>query len=138
MVGVEAADLLVTRDCKVTVVEMLASAAQGMARNNKMELLDRLQAAGVRIMLNTRILGMSGGNLEISTSGAMADKIAIGAELLIAIGPKPNRDVVAVVEAAQVPYVLVGDCNQPGDFLSCLRDGWMAGLAVERSAAGAA
>jgi len=26
---------------------------------------------------------------------------------------------------------LVGDCYRPGDFLSCLRDGWLAALSVD-------
>ena len=35
-----------------------------------------------------------------------------------------------VIEAAGIPYVLVGDCNQPGDFLTAIRDASMAALAV--------
>ena len=34
------------------------------------------------------------------------------------------------VEAAGVPFTLVGDTNHPGDFLSVLRDASMTGLAL--------
>jgi NADPH-dependent 2,4-dienoyl-CoA reductase/sulfur reductase-like enzyme len=44
MVGMEVADLLATRRCSVTVVEALATVAQGMARNNRMELIERVAA----------------------------------------------------------------------------------------------
>ncbi len=36
-----------------------------------------------------------------------------------------------MVEAAGVPYTLIGDCLRPGDFLSGLRDAWMVGLGIE-------
>ena len=50
--------------------------------------------------------------------------------MIAAIGPEPNRDVLPEIEAAGVPYVLVGDCNRPGDFLTAIRDASMAALAV--------
>jgi hypothetical protein len=34
------------------------------------------------------------------------------------------------VEASGIPFTLVGDANQPGDFLSVLRDASMVGLAL--------
>jgi hypothetical protein len=52
--------------------------------------------------------------------------------LLIAIGPRPVRDVVTVLEAAGVPYELAGDCYRPGDFLTAIRDAAMVALSVER------
>jgi hypothetical protein len=39
---------------------------------------------------------------------------------------------VPLLEAAGIHYELAGDCYRPGDFLSCLRDGFLAGLAVDR------
>ena len=54
----------------------------------------------------------------------------IGDCLVVATGPAPELSAVAAVEAAGVPYALAGDCNQPGDFLSCLRDAWMVALLV--------
>jgi hypothetical protein len=30
-----------------------------------------------------------------------------------------------------VPYAIIGDAWQPGDFLSCLRDAWMTALSVD-------
>lgn len=130
MVGAETADLLVSRGCSVTIVEMLATAANGMARNNRMELLERLQAAGVQMLLKTRIVKAAGDQLELSTEGG-AQQLAIGDYLMIAIGPLPNREVVGMVEETGVPYELVGDCYRPGDFMSCVRDGWMVGLGVD-------
>jgi hypothetical protein len=43
----------------------------------------------------------------------------------------PVRDAVALVEAAGIDYALAGDASRPGDFLTCIRDGWMIALSVE-------
>jgi len=51
--------------------------------------------------------------------------------VVVAIGPLPNRDVVPEVERSGVPYALAGDCNQIGDFLAAVRDGWMIASAVD-------
>ncbi|MFM9969756.1 MAG: FAD-dependent oxidoreductase [Burkholderiales bacterium] len=139
MVGVETADLLVTRGCKVTIIEMLEGVALGMARNNRMELIDRLKAAGVKTLVSVRIQGAEGTKLElVNRKDGTLTHVSCGDYLIFANGPKPNRDAVAMVEAAGVSYSLVGDCSQPGDFLSCIRDAWMVGLAIEQLAAGSA
>ena len=36
------------------------------------------------------------------------------------------------VTGESLDYALAGDCNQPGDFLSCLRDAWMVALSLDR------
>ena len=50
IVGIETADLLVTRGCRVTVIEIQATVAPEMARNNRFEVLARLERAGARIL----------------------------------------------------------------------------------------
>lgn len=134
MVGLETADLLVTRGCAITVIEILATVAPGMARNNRMELLDRLDAAGVTILLETRIVEAVGPELLVDGRDGAGVRLTCGEALIFANGPKPNRDAVAAVEETGIPYTLVGDCAAPGDFLTAIRDGWMVGLAIEHLA----
>jgi dimethylglycine catabolism A len=135
MVGMEAADLLAARGAIVTVVEALATLAQGMARNNRMELVERVAAKGAMLITEANIVRASGETLEIRTAArSEPSALAIGDVLLIAIGPRPVREVVALLEAAGVPYELIGDCYRPGDFLTALRDAWMVALSVEHRA----
>lgn len=133
MVGMEAADLLVTCAARVTVVEALKTIAQGMARNNRLELIERVQAAGTEILTEARILAIEGGALRLRVGSDDAERaIEIGDVLMIAIGPRPVRDAVEALEAAGVRYALAGDCYRPGDFLTAIRDGWMVAMSVER------
>jgi pyruvate/2-oxoglutarate dehydrogenase complex dihydrolipoamide dehydrogenase (E3) component len=129
IVGIETADLLVTRGCRVTVVEIQPVVAPEMARNNRFEVLARLQRAGTTILTDTRIEAVIDAQLVVATRGAIL-RIDPGAAIVLALGAVANRDVVPAVQAAGAPYVLVGDCNQPGDFLTAIRDASMAALAL--------
>jgi hypothetical protein len=103
-----------------------------MARNNRMELLDRLKLRGVRIMLDSKVIAATGTDLDVRTEEGSTQRIDVGACLVIATGPAPERGAVAAIQAAGLDYALAGDCNQPGDFLSCLRDAWMVALSIDQ------
>ena len=129
MVGIETADLLVTRGCRVTVLELQAVVAREMARNNRAEVLAELEKHQARILTEAAIETVADGQLVVTRHGETI-RVDPGDVVILAIGPQPNRDLVPVVEAAGIPYVLIGDCNQPGDFLTAIRDASMAALAV--------
>ena len=131
MVGVEAADLLTERGARVAIVEILPVLAQGIPRNNRLEILERLERRGATMLALTRIEHARGKALTVRTQNAEPRSLDAGEYLMIAAGAQPEREVVATVEAAGVPYALVGDCYRAGDFLSCLRDAWMVALSVD-------
>jgi NADPH-dependent 2,4-dienoyl-CoA reductase/sulfur reductase-like enzyme len=128
IVGLEVADMLALRGCRTTVLEVLPALAPTMARNNRTDLLIRLRAAGVEFHTKARVRRLAGTWLGFTVDGA-AHSVEVDA-VVAATGAVANRDVVPAVEAAGVPFTLVGDCNHPGDFLSVLRDASMTGLAL--------
>jgi hypothetical protein len=113
------------------VVETLAGVAEGMARNNRMELIERVGARGTRVLTQVRVSGAEGGTLELEAPDGTTTRVEIGDFLIVAIGPAPDRDAAAMCEEAGVPYALAGDANKPGDFLTCLRDAAMVALSVD-------
>ena len=129
IVGLETADLLTARGCRVTILEMGDRVGAEMARNNRFEVLARLERGQARILTGARVDSVTAGRLVVDRRGEQL-VIDPGDVVIAAIGPEPNRDVVPAIEAAGVPYVLVGDCNRPGDFLTAIRDASMAALAV--------
>jgi NADPH-dependent 2,4-dienoyl-CoA reductase/sulfur reductase-like enzyme len=131
MVGMETADLALSRGCTVNVVEMLAELAQGMARNNRMELIERVRSAGARTWTGARIEAVHDRALRLQLAEG-EETLEIGDALLFATGPQPVRDATGLLEAAGVEYALAGDCYRPGDFLSCIRDAWMVALSIEQ------
>lgn len=132
LVGLETADLLVAaRGCRVTVIEGLPALATGMARNNRFDLLQRLERAGMRSLTGTIVEGFEA-DLLVLRNGERRWTVETGDVIVHAVGPVPNRDAVPALEAAGIPYVLVGDCNRPSDFLDGIRDAWMTALSIER------
>jgi 2,4-dienoyl-CoA reductase-like NADH-dependent reductase (Old Yellow Enzyme family)/thioredoxin reductase len=134
MVGAETADALRVRGARVTVLEIQAAMANGMARNNKFELIERLAADGVQLLTRCRILKAEGDELEIQVEGEPARRVPAGDMLVFATGPRPNLDVLPLVEETGIPYARIGDCNAPGDFLAALRDAWMVALSADERA----
>ena len=138
MVGAEAADLLTVQGKQCTIVEMLGTIANGMARNNRMELVERLAARGTQLLTRVKVERAVGNTLTLRADDGTARDIDVGDALIFATGPAPVRDVVPLLEEAGVEFELAGDCYRPGDFLSCLRDGWLAALSVDHRFRGGA
>ena len=131
MVGMETADALRVRGVAVTVLELQAAVANGMARNNRFELIERLQADGARILTQCRIVGACDFRLEVQVRDEAPHYLDIGDALIFATGPRPDLDALDAVQATDIPYTRIGDCNAPGDFLSGLRDAWMVALSLD-------
>ncbi|HET7158062.1 MAG TPA: FAD-dependent oxidoreductase, partial [Burkholderiales bacterium] len=132
MVGIETADLLGERGVGCTVVETLHDIGSGMARNNRMELIERVTARGTRILKDTRVVDAAGKELVLEGADRATTRLDIGDFLIVAIGPAPDREAAPLCEEAGVAYALVGDANNPGDFMTCLRDAWMVALSVDQ------
>ena len=129
IVGLETADLLTARGCRVTILEMGDRVAAEMARNNRFEVLARLERGQARILTGARVDSVTAGRLVVDRRGEQL-VIDPGDVVIAAIGPEPNRDVAAGDRGRRCAVVLVGDCNRPGDFLTAIRDASMAALAV--------
>lgn len=131
MVGIETADTLIHyRSVKATVIEGLGVIAKEMARNNRYDALDRLAKGGARVLTHAPVESVDGDNVWATVGGARTP-IEAGELIVAAIGPVPNRDIVPEVQRSGVPHALAGDCNQIGDFMAAVRDGWMLALAVD-------
>lgn len=131
MVGAELADLLRLKDTQIRLLEMQAQAANGMARNNKFELLERLAASGVDLITNCKIESIQGRSIH-TTNGESAQTLDVGDYLVFANGPKPNLDILQTVQSTGIAYECIGDCSKPGDFLTAIRDGWMVALRLDQ------
>jgi NADPH-dependent 2,4-dienoyl-CoA reductase/sulfur reductase-like enzyme len=133
-VGMETADLLAARGVRVAVVEPKAVLGEGMSKSNRTEVADRLRAAGATVRLKTQVVAARGHVLELRGPEGTPASIEVGDLLVVAVGAMPNLDMAPVLEAAGVPWIAIGDCSQPGDFMTCLRDARMVGHAIERHA----
>jgi dimethylglycine catabolism A len=132
MVGAELADLLRLRGCHIRLLEMQGHAANGMARNNKYELLERLADSGVDLVTHCQITSIQGRTVMAIVKD-MPTQFDVGDYLIFANGPKSNLDILQAVQSTGVSYECIGDCSKPGDFLTAIRDGWMVALRLDQT-----
>jgi dimethylglycine catabolism A len=131
MVGIETADTLIHyRGVKATVIEGLPVIAKEMARNNRYDVLDRLKKGGAQVLISAPVESIEGDKVWAKVADRR-EAIDAGDAIIVAIGPLPNRDIVPEVERSGARYALAGDCNQIGDFLTAVRDGWMLATAID-------
>jgi pyruvate/2-oxoglutarate dehydrogenase complex dihydrolipoamide dehydrogenase (E3) component len=133
MVGMELADIFRLKNCHIQILEIQASVANGMARNNKFELIERLQKGGAKILTQCQIQAIKNTEIVYQNLNDEIKTLEIGSALIFATGPKSNLEVLDIVKASQIPYELIGDCARPGDFRTAIRDGWMVALGLDRT-----
>ena len=134
MVGAEVADSLRIIGCHINLLEMQPSIANGMARNNRFELIERLQADGIHIVTGCRIERLVDQHCKLTLSDGQSVNLEIGDYLVFATGPRPNLDVMDIVTKSGVAHARIGDCNVPGDFLTGIRDAGMVAMSVDQYA----
>jgi len=102
-----------------------------MARNNRWDVLLRLRDANARILTDAPVVSIEGDTI-LCRSGQTIVRHPAGDMIVLAIGPRPLRDVTQLADEAGAPWVMVGDCNNvPGDFLTAIRDASMIAWAAE-------
>lgn len=131
MVGIETAECLALRGCRVTVLEGQDTVAKEMARNNRLDVLLRLKKAETRIITGAPVVAVEGESVAYRR-GPEIERHPVGDAIVLAVGPVPERGVEQLADEAGVPWVRVGDCNAvPGDFLTAIRDASMVAWAAE-------
>ncbi len=131
MVGIETAECIARRARRVTILEGQGVVAKEMARNNRFDVLLRLKQAKAEIVTDAPVVSIEGDAI-LCRSGSDVVRHPAGDIIVLAIGPRPQRDAAKLAEEAGVPFVLVGDCNNvPGDFLTAIRDASMIAWAAE-------
>jgi pyruvate/2-oxoglutarate dehydrogenase complex dihydrolipoamide dehydrogenase (E3) component len=131
MVGIETAECIAKRAGHVAILEGQDVVAREMARNNRWDVLLRLREAKARIVTGTPVIAIEGDAI-LCRGGQDIVRHAAGELIVLAIGSRPLRDVQQLADAAGVPWVMAGDCNNvPGDFLTAIRDASMIAWAAE-------
>ena len=133
MVGIEIAECIAKRARQVTIFEGQGVVAKEMARNNRWDVLLRLRDANARILTDASVVSIEGDTI-VCCSGQTTVRCPAGDVIVLAIGPRPLRDVARLADEAGAPWVMAGDCNNvPGDFLTAIRDASMIAWAAEEA-----
>jgi len=126
MVGAETAEFLSQKGCHVTVVEMLQELATDMEGTTRALLLERLSAAGISVMLSSKVEEVREGRVLVSREGE--NQWLEGETIILALGSKAKQDLAPALEG-KIPQVLaIGDCVEPRKAKEAIHEGFLAGL----------
>ncbi len=125
-VGMETADFLCDKGVKnVMLVEMLADMPvppQG-AHNTMMH--RRLEAAGAKFMLNTRVEKIGDGFVVVSTDG-VEKKIEPVGQVIVAVGITPRQQFKEMLAKNNIRHFIVGDAIEPRRIIEATTEGAQA------------
>jgi 2,4-dienoyl-CoA reductase-like NADH-dependent reductase (Old Yellow Enzyme family)/thioredoxin reductase len=128
LVGLEVADLLASRDKTVTLVEMLPEVGGDMDLLAKSMLLGRLQGQNVVIHTSTKVTRFTR-DMAFAQQNDCPIQIPIET-VVIAVGVRPNRELVDALEQSELEMYVIGDAVQPRKAIEAIWDGFEIGLKI--------
>jgi 2,4-dienoyl-CoA reductase-like NADH-dependent reductase (Old Yellow Enzyme family)/thioredoxin reductase len=128
LVGLEVADLLANQDRRITVVEMLPEVGGDMDMLARAMLLGRLQQKNVTIHTSTKVTRLT---RETAFAQKNDSEIQFPIEtVILAVGVRPNRELVGALEQSDLETYVIGDAVQPRKALEAIWEGFEVGLRV--------
>ncbi|MDY7036391.1 MAG: FAD-dependent oxidoreductase [Thermodesulfobacteriota bacterium] len=128
LIGCETADFLAAGGYNVTIIEMLEKIGGDIGGIIGMFLKLRLNRYGVNILIRTRLL-------EVRDKGVIVDKDGEKQFLevdtvVLAVGSKPENELVKKLESKVPELYAVGDCVRPQRLLGAIHEGSEIALSI--------
>ena len=128
LVGAEIAEMLADQGKEVMVVEQLDSVAIQAGFIVRKELLKNLCHKGVKILVGTKALAITGEGVLVERFG---EKEVLKADsIILAIGYQPRNELVKNLDVGQVEFYRIGDCIKPRMIMEAIEEGNGVGFAI--------
>ena len=121
-VGCETALFLASRNLRVTIVEMLQGIALDMEPINRMDLLDKIHQAGIRVEVGKTLKEIKETGVLLSDREGKEEEIQAG-RVVVALGVKSNDSLFPKLEGKVPELYLIGDSDQPGNIMDAAYHG---------------
>ena len=128
-VGMETADYLTSRGVKVTVLEMSPTPPVGNQRAHDYWLNRRLKESGGQLLLDSTVVGIEP-DAVVYRQGDEEHRLEPAPMVVTAMGASPEIELKSVLDAAAIPYTVVGDADNPRRLLEAVFEGYAAGLEI--------
>jgi len=127
--GCEIAAHLASLGKKVVLVEMTGGLALDLENRCRVALLHLLKERGVSTLLNWRLERIEEGRVLLSDRNRNQKEVATDS-VILALGLKPNQDLVDPLKMNFAEVQVVGDCLQPRKIYQAVHEGAFAGRAI--------
>ncbi len=111
---------------KVTVVEMTKKAGNDIGLTTRWTVMGELKRLGVRVITETRAVGITPEGLEIERKGSI-DLLAADS-IVIAAGSRSENALIDKLKGLAAEVLVVGDAKIPRNALEAIREGCEAGF----------
>lgn len=130
--GAQIADFLSQRGYDITIVSAGKEIAKNAAAVVRDLLLERLRQRGVKMLTDTRIIGIEKNKvLVVGPGGAEELPGELQADTVVAsTGAKPNDGLAGELRAVVQQMIVVGDAVEPRDVTYAMVEGARAGLSI--------
>jgi pyruvate/2-oxoglutarate dehydrogenase complex dihydrolipoamide dehydrogenase (E3) component len=118
----ETADFLLAQGSRVTVVEMLPDSPVSSATAPGYQLHRRLEAGGCRLLLGSRVVEVLPQAVRVESQGRESIISPVD-QVVLAAGFKARAPLGDSLSAAGIPHQVVGDAQEPRDFLAATGEG---------------
>lgn len=128
MVGMETAEFLSQKGCRVIVVEMTERLAADMEGTTRALLLERIALQKISSLLSTEVKDIRDGKVLVSHDGN--ERWLEAGTIILALGSRANNEILQALEG-KVPQILpIGDCVEPRKAKEAIHEGFAAALQV--------
>ena len=125
--GCETAELLTASGAHVTIVEMRGSIGRGIEAITRRRLVRELNTAGVAVLTGATVVEI--GDRAVEYTSTEGERHAVTADVVaLAIGWRPRGADLVAPPGSEV--LVLGDADQPADFVRAVNAGADAGLAI--------
>lgn len=126
MVGCETAAYLADRGCSVILLETLDLPAGDCEPITRVELLDRLNEMGVRILTGVTVQRVSENGQIVITTSEEIEKNFDTERVVMAVGATSNHALEEGLSGSPFDVVVVGDARSPRGIQEAVFEGWNA------------
>jgi 2-enoate reductase len=120
LIGCETAIYLAQQGKRVTIVEMLEEIIPDVFEANKQYLFKMLAENGVNVLTNTNLVRVKDDGAIVINQVRRYEAKLLADTIVIAMGLKPERDLVKALEGKVRELYIVGDCEETGKIMDAV------------------
>ena len=130
LVGCETAEMLAEQGKAVTILELRDTLAPDMEKRTRIFMMARLKELGVKALLNTEVLEVSGLHVRVRSLLHTERSLDEFDSLIMAFGYRSRCALHQQLAEAGIPVTAVGDCVRPGKVITAVRQGFLAACSL--------
>jgi 2,4-dienoyl-CoA reductase-like NADH-dependent reductase (Old Yellow Enzyme family)/thioredoxin reductase len=127
--GCEIAAHLASLGKKVVVVEMMGGLALDLENRSRAALLHLLKERGVSTFLNWRLEKIEEGRVLLSDRSGNRKEVGTDS-VILALGLKPNQDLLEPLRKSFPEVQVIGDCREPRKIYQAVHEGFFVGRTI--------